>query len=154
MSFVAKVETRAHSRATEVSDRVIEAILNLYPEKFRELVKLESTKVEGQSGDDILIVASKLKDKVGCETTLDYIFGKLDERDRRHLSNSLARRIDSNCLFFVRIDKQAAFLDEIVLEKGPDVIIVKIHIRQYPRCRQEDAITMLENRLRAAGGGD
>jgi RNA binding exosome subunit len=154
MSFVAKVETRAHSRATEVSERVIAAILNLYPEKFRELVKLESTKAGGQSGDDILIVASKLKDKVGCEATLDYIFGKLDERDRRRLSNSLTRRIDRNCLFFIRIDKQAAFIDEIVLEKGPDVIIVKIHIRQYPRCRQEDAIAMLENCLRAAGGDD
>ena len=137
-----------------MSDRVVTAILNLYPEKFRELVELESTKVEGQSSDEILIVGSKLNDKVGCETTLDYIFGKLGESDRRRLSYSLTRRIDSNCLFFIRIDKQAAFLDEIVLEKGPDVIIVKIHIRQYPRCRQEDIVAMLEDRLRAAGGDD
>ncbi|MBY8997004.1 MAG: hypothetical protein KGD60_04685 [Candidatus Thorarchaeota archaeon] len=154
MSFVAKVETRAYSRATEVSDRVVAAILNLYPEKFRELVELKSTKVEGQSGDDLLIVGSKLKDKVGCETTLDYIFGKLEEKDRRRLSNSFIRRIDRNCIFFVRIDKQAAFLDEIVLEKGPDVIIVKIHIRQYPKCKQDDVMTMLEDRLRVAGGDD
>lgn len=154
MSFVAIVEAQAYSRATEVSDRVVAAILNLYPEKFRELVKLETIKVEGQSGDDILIVRSKLKDKVGSEATLDYIFGQLEERDRRRLGNSLIRRIDRNCLFFVRIDKQAAFLDEIVLAKGPDVIIVKIHIRQYPRCRQEDAMTMLKDRLRAVGGDD
>ena len=154
MSFVAKVEARAYSRATEVPDRVVAAILNLYPEKFRELVEFESTKVEGQSGDGILIVESKMRDKVGCEATLDYIFEKLEERDRRRLGNSLTRRIDRNCLFFIRIDKQAAFLDEIVLEKGPDVIIVKIHIRQYPRCRQEDVITMVEDRLRETGGDD
>ena len=152
MSFVAKVEARAYSRATEMSDRVVIAILNLYPEKYRELVKFESTKVEGQSGDEILIVGSKLKDREGCETTLDYILGKLDERNRRRLLNTLTRRINRNCLFFIRIDKQAAFLDEIVLEKGPDVIIVKIHIRQYPRCRQEDVMKMLEDRLRATGG--
>ena len=154
MSFVAKVETRAYSRATEVSDKVIEAILNLYPEKFRELVEFESTKVEGQSGDRILIVGSMLKDKEGCETTLDYILGKFEERDHRRLTNSLTRRIDRNCIFFIRIDKQAAFLDEIVLENGPDVIIVKIHIRQYPKCRLEDAITMVKDRLRETGGGD
>ena len=154
MSFVAKVETRAYSRATEVSDKVVTAILNLYPEKFRELVELESTKVEGQSGDERLIVGSMLKDKEGCKTTLDYIFGKFEKRDRRRLSNSLTRRIDRNCIFFIRIDKQAAFLDEIVLEKGPDVIIVKIHIRQYPSCRQEDVIEMLEDRLRETGGDD
>jgi RNA binding exosome subunit len=154
MLFVAKVEARAYSRATEVSERVVAAILNLYPEKFRELVELESTKVEGQSGDVILVVESKLKDKIGSEATLDYIFGKLKENDRRRLGNSLTDRIDKNCLFFVRIDKQAAFLDDIVLAKGPDVISIQIHIRQYPRCRQEDVRTMLEDRLRAAGGDD
>ena len=154
MSFVAKVEARAFSRATEVSDRVVAAILNLYPEKYRELVDFESTKVEGQSSDGIFIVESSLKDKIGCEVTLDYIFGKLEERDRRQLSNSLLRRLDRNCLFFIRIDKQAAFLDDIVLAKGSDVISVQIHIRQYPRCKQEDVMTMLEDRLRAAGGDD
>jgi RNA binding exosome subunit len=154
MPFVAKVEARAYSRATEDSDRVVAAILNLYPEKFRELVELKSTKVEGQSGDTILIVESKLIDKIGTETTLDYIFGRLNENDRRHLSSSLTDRIDKNCLLFVRIDKQAAFLDDIVLAKGPDVIIIRIHIRQYPKCRQEEVRIMLEERLRAVGGDD
>jgi len=154
MMFVAKVEARAYSRATEVSERDVAAILNLYPENFRELVELETTKVEGQSGDIILVLESKLEDKTGSEATLDYIFGKLKEQDRRRLGNSLTDRIDKNCLFFVRIDKQAAFLDDIVLAKGPDVISIQIHIRQYPRCRQEDVRTMLESRLRAAGGDD
>jgi RNA binding exosome subunit len=154
MMFVAKIEARAYSRATEVSERVVTAILNLYPAKFRELVELETTKVEGQSGDIILVFESRLKDKTGSEATLDYIFGKLKEYDRRRLGNSLTDIIDKNCLFFVRIDKQAAFLDDIVLAKGPDVISIQIHIRQYPRCRQEDVRTMLESRLRAAGGDD
>jgi RNA binding exosome subunit len=154
MSFVAKVEARAYSRATEVPDRVAEAILNLYPERFRELVEFELTEVEGHSGDDFLIVESKLKDKAGCEATLDHIIGRLESRDRRRLRNSLSYRIEKNCQFFVRIDKQAAFLDDIVLAKGPDVISVRIHIRQYPRCRQEDAMKMLEDHLRAAGGDE
>ncbi|MHA2352835.1 MAG: RNA-binding domain-containing protein [Candidatus Thorarchaeota archaeon] len=154
MSFVAKIEARAYSRATEVPDRVIAAVLNLYAEKFQDLVRFESTKVEGQSGDAILIVESKLKDKVGSEATLDYIFGKLNERDRRRLRNSLLSRIDRNCQFFVRIDKQAAFLDDIKLAKGPDVISIQVHIQQYPKCRQENAKTMLEDRLGSAGGDD
>jgi len=154
MSFVANIEARAYSRATEISERVVAAILNLYPERVRELVEFELTKVEGQSGDDILIVSSKLEDKNGADATLDYIFEKLDERDRRRLGNSLLQRIDRNCVFFVRIDKQAAFLNDIVLAKGPDVISVQIHIRKYPSCKQEDAMSMLENRLRLVGGDD
>ena len=152
MSFVAKIEARAYSRATEVPERVAKAVLNLYPEKFRDLVEFESTKVEGHSGNVIQIVVSELRDKLGCEATLNHIFRELEDRDHRQLYTSLARRVDKSCLFFVRIDKQAAFLNDIVLAKGPDVISVQVHIRQYPRCRQEDAITMLEDRLRAAGG--
>ena len=152
MSFVAKIEARAYSRATEVPERVTTAILNLYPEMFRDSVDLDSTKVEGQSGDEIIIVASTLEDKTGSEATLDYIFERLDERDCRRLLNSLERRLDRNCLFFIRIDKQEAFLGNIVLARGPDVISVQIHLRQYPRCRLEDAMKMLEDRLRAAGG--
>jgi RNA binding exosome subunit len=152
MSFVVMIETRAYSRATEVSERVVAAIWNVYPERIRSLVEVEKTKAVGYAGNEILIIESVLKDKVGCEATLDYIFEKLDEMDRGRLLNSLPRRIDEHCLFFIRIDKQAAFLDDIVLEEGPDVISVQVHIRQYPRCRQEDAIAMLEDRLRTAGG--
>ncbi|MFW9835506.1 MAG: RNA-binding domain-containing protein [Candidatus Thorarchaeota archaeon] len=154
MAFVAKIDARAYSRATEVLERVVEAILNLYPEKFRELVNIETTKVEGQTGHSILIVASKLEDKAGSETTLDFIFGRLEERDRRSLSDSLLHRIDEKCVFFVRIDKQAAFLNNIALAKGPDMISVQMHIRQYPKCKQDDVRAMLEDRLQAAGGVD
>jgi RNA binding exosome subunit len=154
MCYVAKIEARAFSRATEVPERVIDAILNLYAEEFRELVQFESTKVEGHSGDEILIVEAILKNKVGCEATLNHIFGGLDERDRRRLRNSILRRINRNCLFFVRIDKQAAFLEDIKLAKGPDVISIQVHIQQYPKCRQEDVRTMLENRLDSTGGDD
>jgi RNA binding exosome subunit len=154
MAFVAKIDARAYSRATEVSERVVKAILNLYPEKFRELVNIETTNVEGQSGHSILIVASRLEDKAGSEMTLDYIFRRLEERDRRSLSNSLLQRIDEKCTFFVRIDKQAAFLNNIGLAKGPDMISVQIHIRQYPKCKQDDVRAMLEDRLQAAGGVD
>lgn len=154
MSFVAKIEARAYSRETEVSERVAKAILNLYPEKFRELVGLESTKVEGQAGDKILIVKSILEDRIGCEATLDYVLSRMEDIDRRRLSNSLIQRVDENCIFFVRIDKQAAFFDNIVLAKNPDVISIQIHLRQYPKCRQDDVRAMLKDRLRAVGGED
>jgi RNA binding exosome subunit len=154
MTFVAKIEARAYSRATELPERVESAILNLIPEEFRKEVEMSIIDVEGHSGDDIQIVEALLKNKASCEATLDYIFSSFDDRDRRRVQNSLLRRLDANCLFFLRIDKQAAFLDKITLAEGPDVISVRIDIKEYPRCRQEDAKTMLENRLQAAGGVD
>ena len=154
MTFVAKIKARAFSRATELPERVESAILNLIPEEFRNDVKLNTSDVEGHSGDDRQIVVAQLKNKTGCEATLDYIFSSFDDRDRRRVRNSLLRRLNVNCLFFLRIDKQAAFLGKIALADGPDVISVRIDIKQYPKCRQKDAKTMLENRLQAAGGVD
>ena len=152
MPFVAKIEARAYSRATEVSERVVTAILNLYPVEFRDSVGFETTKVQGQSGDDIIIVVSTLEDRTGSEATLDYIFKKFEERDYRLLLNSLSRRLEKGCTFFIRIDKQEAFLDNIVLARGPDVISIQFHLQQYPRCKPEEALKMLEDRLHAAGG--
>lgn len=154
MTFVAKIKARAFSRATELPERVESAILNLIPEEFRNDVKLNTSDVEGHSGDDRQIVVAQLKNKIGCEATLDHIFSSFDDRDRRRVRNSLLRRLNMNCLFFLRIDKQAAFLGKIALADGPDVISVRIDIKQYPKCRQKDAKTMLENRLQAAGGFD
>ncbi|MFW9809843.1 MAG: RNA-binding domain-containing protein [Candidatus Thorarchaeota archaeon] len=152
MTFVAKIEARAYCRATELPERVEIAILNLIPEEFRKDVELSRDNVEGHSGDDIQIIVVYLKDKLGCEATLDHIFRSFDDRDRTRVKNSLLRRLNENCLFFLRIDKQAASLGRITLADGPDVISVRMDIKQYPKCRQEDAMIMLEDRLQVAGG--
>ncbi|MHA2025440.1 MAG: RNA-binding domain-containing protein [Candidatus Thorarchaeota archaeon] len=154
MTFVAKIEARAYSRATELSERVESAILNLFPEEFRKDVEMSFTKAEGHSGYNIQIVVARLKNKAGCESTLDRIITGFDDRDRRRVRNSLLRRLNENCIFFLRIDKQAAFQGKIALADEADIISVRIDIRQYPSCKQEDAVTMLENRFQAAGGVD
>ena len=154
MTFVAKIEARAYSRATELPERVESAILNVFPENLRKEVAVSSSKAEGHSGYNIRIIVATLKKVQGGESTLDYIFASFDDRDQRRVKNSLLQRLDENCSFFLRIDKQAAFLGRLVLADRPDVISVKIDIKQYPKCKQEDAIEMLETRLHVAGGED
>ena len=154
MTFVAKIKARAYSRATELSDRVERAVLNVFPEEIRKDVEVTSSKAEGHSGYGIQIIVASLKNETGCESTLDHIFTGFDDRNRRRVRNSLLQRLNKNCLFFLRIDKQAAFLEKLVLADGPDVISVRIDIKQYPKCKQADAVEMLETRLREAGGED
>jgi RNA binding exosome subunit len=154
MTFVAKIEARAYSRATELPDRVESAVLNIFPEEFRKDVVVSSSKAEGHSGYNIQIIVASLKKESSCESTLDHIFSSFDDRNRRRVKNSLLRRLNENCLFFLRIDKQAAYLGKLALADGPDVISVRIDIRRYPKCKQADAVEMLEIRLRKAGGED
>jgi len=141
MPFINKIEARAYSRATEISDRVIISIRSIFPENIRQNVSVSEEQVEGQSGDlrsifpenirqnvsvseeqvegqsgdSISIVSGLLTSRDDCETTFDYILKKLEKSDRSAIRRSLDLRLNRNCVFFLRIDKQGAFLWPMML---------------------------------------
>jgi RNA binding exosome subunit len=148
MPFIHKIEARVYSRATEIIDRVTTAILNLFPEDVRKNVSITQEKVEGQSGDDICILSGLLKVQDACELTFDFILNNMEKKDRRTLKRSLDLRLSDNCVFFLRIDKQGAYLEKIRLANNADVIRARFYFRDSPRCKKEDAMLLIEQRLR------
>jgi len=149
--FVARIESRAYSRATEVLERVRSALVNLYPEEYRNRLKVKEVRTESHHGVPIIVITATLENKKGCETTLSSIFKRLSTFDKRHIMRTIELRVDDQCTLFLRIDKQISFLEEVKLSDGPDSISVSIHIRQYPRCIQEDAITYIIDCLKENG---
>jgi hypothetical protein len=150
--FVGKIEARAYSRATEIADRVRSAIYNLFPEDVKSALKTTTTQAEGHSGDRILVINSTLERKKMCDRVLTHIIDALTDAERQIIETSLDDRLDDQCTLFLRIDKQAAFLEQLRLTNEPDVILLRIHLRDYPRCQREDARDMILDRLRSAGG--
>jgi RNA-binding protein len=150
MPFIRKIEARVYSRATEIIDRVATAVLNLFPEDVRKNVSITEEKAEGQSGDDICILSGLLKNQDDCELTFDFILNNMEKKDRRTLKRSLDLRLNDNCVFFLRIDKQGAFLEKIRLANNTDVIRVRFYFRDSPRCKKKDAMLLIEQRLRDA----
>ena len=148
MPFIDRIEIRAHSRATEVLERVKEAILNLFPEVTKEIVTITSKTTEGHLQIPIVIVTAILEKRKHCEATFSHIIEKLTLTDRMTLARTLDLRLDEKCVLFLRIDKQAAFLNDVRLSTDPDMISVKIHLRQYPRCEREESIEYLEKYLK------
>ncbi|MCJ7817675.1 MAG: hypothetical protein MUP60_02390 [Candidatus Thorarchaeota archaeon] len=147
MPFICKIEARVYSRATEVTERVGTAVLNIFPEGVRENVSISEEKVEGQSGDAISILSGELKDREKCETTFDFILKHMDKKDRRIVMRSLDLRFSDDCVFFLRIDKQGAFLGKIRLANNTDVINARFHFKDSPRCKKKDAMLLIEQRL-------
>ncbi|MHA1138278.1 MAG: RNA-binding domain-containing protein [Candidatus Thorarchaeota archaeon] len=150
MPFIRKIEARVYSRATEITDRVATAILNLFPEDVRKNVSITEEKAEGQSGDAISILTGLLKNKDECELTFDFILKHMEKKDRRTVKRSLDLRLNNNCVFFLRIDKQGAFLEKIRLADNADVIRARFYFRDSPRCKKKDAMQMIEQRLKNA----
>jgi len=152
MSYFARVEARAYSRATEIVERVNAAVLNVFPEELRSKVQMTSTRTEGYNQIPIVVIAATTEDKPSSETTADYLLRTLSSTDRETLLSTIRQRLDDRCVLFIRLDKQAAYLGRLQLATESDVISIQLHIRQYPRCIQEKAITFIQERLAAAEG--
>ena len=150
MPFIRKIEARAYSRATEISERVSSAICGIFPEDVRQNVSISEERAEGQSGDLISIVSGLLDNKKECEISFDYMLKQMDKKDRRAIKRTLDLRLNNNCVFFLRIDKQGAFLEKIRLADDADVIRARIYFRDSPRCKKKDAISLIEKRLQDA----
>ena len=150
MPFIRKIEARAYSRATEISERVSTAICGIFPEDVRQNVSFSEEMVEGQSGDSISIITGLLDNRNECEISLDYMLKQMEKKDRRAIKRTLDLRLNNNCVFFLRIDKQGAFLGKIRLADNADVIRTRIYFRDSPRCKKKDAISLIEKRLQDA----
>lgn len=150
MPFIRKIEARAYTRATEISERVSTAIHGIFPENIRQNVSISEETAEGQSGDSISIVTGLLDNKNECEISFDFMLKQMDKKDRRAIKRTLDLRLNNNCVFFLRIDKQGAFLGKIRLADNADVLRIRIYFRDSPRCKKEDAMVLIEKRLQDA----
>ncbi|MFX0054014.1 MAG: RNA-binding domain-containing protein [Promethearchaeota archaeon] len=147
MPFISKIEARAYSRGTEIVERVTEAVLNLYPEELRDSVEIEAEATESHKNTEIIVILASIEKKAYCAQTFARIIESLSEKERKTLRRTLSRRLDDQCVLFLRIDKQASYLGEIRLASNSDVISVRVHLREYPRCLRSDAEIFLTDCL-------
>jgi RNA binding exosome subunit len=147
MPFISKIETRAYSRGTEIVERVTEAVLNLYPEDLRGSVGIEFESTESHRNTEIVVILASIEKRLQCEQTFTRIIESLSEKEKETLRRTLSRRLDEQCVLFLRIDKQASYLGETRLANDSDVISVRVHLREYPKCLRSDAEAYLADRL-------
>ncbi|WP_138007518.1 RNA-binding protein [Halalkalirubrum salinum] len=131
------IDLRTFCYATEDQKRVEAALRNVLPDDF-PLDRVENT---GHHGDRIVILSARVErademrhvlDRLSELSNIDTIIDELDER------------IDDNCSFFLRLDKQQAFSDSIELGEG---ITLRAKVEAYPAKHEKavaNATTALE----------
>lgn len=118
---------RAFAQATEDDERVAEAL------RFASAAKeVERQSSDGFHGNRIVILEAKLRSKREMEA----FFRRLKKDEVALLLNTLEKRVDEDCTFFLRLDKQKAYLGELALTDQDDVISVKGKIKSYPKRRE------------------
>lgn len=123
------VDLRTFCYATEDEKRVEAAVRRFLPEEF-EVERTEST---GFHGDRIVVLSARVERaqevrhvlaQLAESPSLSDVLGELDDR------------VDDDCSFFLRFDKQAAFKGEVRLGEG---ITFRAKVEAYP-ARREKAI--------------
>ena len=116
------VDLRTFCYATEDEKRVEAALRAYLPEE----TELEREITEGHNGDRIVILSVRLE----RADDVRYVLSRLTElEDFDRLLEELEARIDDNCAFYIGLDKQAAFKNEIAFGDG---LMLRGKVEAYP----------------------
>ncbi len=133
------IKARVMIYATEDRERVTEM--------FSELVGTDEYKedqAEGEFGNITVILEATLTK----QKEFDYLFGKFEPEDLEWILTEMEDRIDENCSFFLRLDKQEAMSESYVIGRGGDVISLTCKVASYP-AKRELAIDILKEYLKS-----
>ncbi len=118
---VRRLRIEVFSHATEDINKVKKAILTLIPSELRDNVELAITKVKGYYGNEINIINVDLSKK--AKYVLKHILCSLTTTERSIITATIDTRVDSKLShLFLRVSKQDAYLGQIRLMEGSDVI--------------------------------
>jgi RNA binding exosome subunit len=118
---------RAFAHATEDLDKVKVALANVIgPQELTTLA------TEGIHGNPLTILEGSTSDP-DC---VPQLFSKLDREDLQTILHTLDNRVDEGCNLFLKLDKQSAFLGQVRLDRGDDVISVRIRVAAFPASRE------------------
>jgi RNA binding exosome subunit len=145
---VASLAFRAFAHATEDPQKVEKALK--FVSGAEEIAKTTST---GYHGNPIVIMEAKVTEG----KALKAFFRSLAKEDLKTLLETIERRVDEESFFFLRLDKQEAFLGNFRMAEGEDVIAVRGKIKSYPQNRENALAAMkkfLEGEIERAGRAD
>lgn len=116
------VDLRTFCYATEDEPRV-EAALRLYlPEDY----PIDRESGEGHHGDPIAVLSARVENA----DDVRHVVGKVRELDDLEtVLDELDQRVDENCAFYLKLDKQAAFRGEVRRGEG---ILLRAKVEAYP----------------------
>jgi len=133
------VDLRTFCYATEDEKRVEQALRQFLPEEY----EIERAVNRGHHGDRIVVFSAR----VDNADDVRYVLRQLSElSDIEDVIGELDERVDENCAFFLRLDKQDAFKG--VVERGPGITL-RAKVEAYP-AKQPAAVENAREALESA----
>ncbi len=125
------ISLRAICAATESEDKVRSALSMFLFEN-----EIEANTTEGHFGNRITILSATMKGK-DCDRFIELLISGLPEKEIKRLKAETCERVDEDCIFHIRFDKQAAYNGIVKLASSSDIIDARIKLKSYPAQRNK-----------------
>ena len=130
------IRLRAIAQATEVEERVEAAMLYV-----SGLEEVPASRIEGHFGNPLTIFEVEMTKAKDMRKFLQIL---KDAKLLIQLLEKIDQRLDDNCVFHFRLDKQKAYAEELVIADSKDIIDVSMKVAAYP-ARREIALEAVLN---------
>jgi len=130
---IANLSFRTFAHATEDPERVERALRFVSGADC-----VTRTSSIGYYNNPIIVMEAKITDSKHIKALLR----SLGPEGLKVLLDTLDSRLDEDSFFYLRLDKQEAYLERFVLTNGEDVIAVRGKVKSYPQSRDNAMATM------------
>jgi len=145
---IRELRAQVFVHATEDRERVLKALMELFPNDVRGRVSIEEERLEGHYGNPIIKIVARVAGEDAVKT-FHYIVSRLSRIDREALRGTLEDRVDKEGTLYFRLSKQEAYLGGLTVYEADDVIRVTVHFEG----RRGKAIGEYDRALSEAGAG-
>lgn len=138
------IEVQAFIHVTEDADKTMKAVINVFPPMHSDEIPFTRANLKGHHGNPILLIKTRIKKGGIAKAFIHNLASKIGERNKEVLRENIGRHVDEKGSFYLRLDKQAAFLNR--LELGSEDSI-RIQIRLTPRQKSIEEMVKLSREL-------
>ncbi len=128
---ISYVEISFIVHVTEDLQKVLKAVRNLLPVPYSNNVSFKKKNLWGHHKNLIILVKTTIRKKNVVYALIENLYKKLNINDKDELSKDFNQRLDNKKKFFLRLDKQRAYLGKIELN-NIDPILIKIKLNFFP----------------------
>jgi len=148
MVGIRELRAQVFVHATEDREKVLKALMELFPDDVRANVVIEEERLEGHYGNPIIKIVARVTGEDAVKT-FHHIISRLSRIDREALRGTLEDRVDKEGTLYFRLSKQEAYLGGLTVYEADDVIRVTVHFEG----RRRRAMGEYDRALSGAGGG-
>lgn len=141
------INLRVIAHSTEDRSRVLKSLeffLSSFSNGKNTDDLVEALDVEGHYGNSITIFSAQITRKSDSKALANFIRANMSDEDVLRLRDEMPDRLDDEQIFHIRVDKQAAFQERVILTSSADSITVKVKIATYPKDRQKAGLIVEE----------